>query len=115
MTPRTGLQHRYRPDQPTKMTPDSAAPGQYVHRGTDRHRKGQAMRGELGIHGLRSQLRTGDRLQELRRHAGSLSGELSRRARLTVESVDARCRRGRAAPADRKQPEPIPACGGGNP
>ena len=73
------------------------------------------MRRELDIHGLRSQVRTGDRLQELRRHAGSLSDELSQRPRLTVESVDARCRRGRAAPADRKQPEPIPTCGGGNP
>ena len=35
------------------------------------------MRRERDIHGLRSQVRTGDRLQELRRHAGSLSDELS--------------------------------------
>lgn len=73
------------------------------------------MRRERGSHGLRSQVWTGDRLLELRRHAGSLSDEFPRRLRLTAESVDARCRRGRAAPAGRKQPEPIPACGGGNP
>jgi hypothetical protein len=66
---------------------------------------------ERDIHGLRSQMWTGDRLQELRHHAGSLSAELSRRPRLTVEPVDARCR-GRAAPAGRKQPEPIPTRGG---
>jgi len=112
MTPRTGLQHRHRPDQLTKMTPDSAAPGQYVHRGTDRYRKGQAMRREPGSHRLRSQIWTGDRLLELRRHAGSLSDEFPRRPPLTVESADARCRRGRGVPAGRKQTEPIPACGG---
>ena len=74
------------------------------------------MRRELGIRGLRSQVRTGGGLQELRRQAGSPTDAFSRRPRLTVEfAVDARCRRGRPAPAGRKQPEPIPACGGGNP
>jgi hypothetical protein len=70
------------------------------------------MRREPGSHGLGSQVWTGDRLRELRRHAGSLSAELSRRPRLRVESVDARCRRGRGTPAGRKQPEPIRTCGG---
>jgi hypothetical protein len=49
------------------------------------------MRRELDIHGLRSQLRTDDRLQELDRHADSLSDELSRRPRLAVQFVDPRC------------------------
>lgn len=73
------------------------------------------MRRERGSYGLRSQVWTGDRLLELRHHAGSLSAEFPRRPPLPVESADARCRRGRAAPAGRKQPEPIPPCGGGNP
>jgi hypothetical protein len=73
------------------------------------------MRRELDIHGLRSQVRTGDLLQELRRQAGSLTDAFSRRPRLTVELVDARCRRGRPAAACRKQPEPIPTCGGEHP
>ena len=74
------------------------------------------MRRELDIHGLRSQVRTGDRLQELRRQADSPTDAFSQRPRLTVEfAVDARCRRGQPAPVGRKQPEPIPACGGGNP
>jgi hypothetical protein len=72
MTTRTGFQHPYRPDQLTKMTPDSAAPGQYAHRGTDRYRKGQAMRRDLSIHGLSSRMWTDDRLLELRRHADSI-------------------------------------------
>ena len=57
------------------------------------------MRRELDIRGLKSQVWTAERLQKLRRHARSLSDEPSRSPRLTVESVDARCRRGRAAPA----------------
>jgi hypothetical protein len=69
------------------------------------------MRRDLGIHRLSSPMWAGDRLQELRHHAGSLSDGLSRRPRLTVVPVDAR-RRGRAAPAGRKQPEPIPTRGG---
>ena len=61
------------------------------------------MRRELDIHGLRSQVRTGDRLQELRRQAGLPTDAFSRRPRLTVEfAVDARWRRGRPRPGGSK-------------
>ena len=41
-----------------------------VHRGTDRYRRGQAMGRELDIHGLRSQVWTGDRMEVIRTRAG---------------------------------------------
>ena len=73
------------------------------------------MRRELDIHGLRSRVRTG-RSTPGASPPGRLTDAFLRRPRLTVEfAVDARCRRDRAAPVGRKQPEPIPACGGGNP
>ena len=69
------------------------------------------MKQELDIRGLRSQVQAGDRLQELRRHADSLSDELSRRPRRPGQS---RTCRSRCPPPDGPVEHVVVQCAAGH-